>query len=89
MIAHHRFEIAPYSRIAPVVDAVGVQEKDVSRIDQRDLGNIRVARRPLPEVHREIPLPVWVIFRNFQPERKELYHSASVDLQECSPRRAE
>ena len=81
MIAHHLFEIAPYSHIASVIDSIGIQEKDVSRIDQRDLGNIRVVRRPLPELHREIPFPVRMIFGNFEPERKELHHSASVDLQ--------
>src|ERR1700677_4055879 len=85
MIAHHTFEIAAYFLVASIINPISVYEEDVPRIDQGDFSNIRVVRRPLSEMHREIPLPVWMVFRNLQPERQELYHSAFVNIYELTP----
>src|SRR6266478_612457 len=40
VLAHHRFEFLAFFFIAAVINPVRVKEKNVSRIHQRDLGDI-------------------------------------------------
>src|SRR5229473_2415944 len=81
MVAHQLFEIVALFLVASVMNSIGVQEKNVPRFDQR-VCNIRVVRRPLPKVHREIALSVWMVFGNLQSKRQEAHHPAFINLDE-------
>src|SRR5258708_38728459 len=51
-------------------------------MNEREIGDIRIGRRMLPEMHGEVSFAVRMIFGDFQPERQELHHPVSVDVAE-------
>ena len=50
MFAHHPFELLAFVTIAAVINSIGVKEKDVSWIQQCDVGDIGGVRSSLPEL---------------------------------------
>ena len=74
VFAQNRFELLARLFVAAVVDSVGIEDKNVSRTHQRDLGDIGRVELLLPYIHRVVFLTIRMICGELQPERKKLRH---------------
>ncbi len=68
------FERCAGLRIAAVVHSVGVEDEDVSGVDEGDFGDVIGADAALAQVHREVAQAIWMIGRELQAECEELRH---------------
>src|SRR5690242_12192093 len=61
MFAHHRLQLLARSLVAAVVNSIGIEDKNISRTHERDLGEIGSIEFCLPYIQGIVFLKVGVV----------------------------
>src|SRR5215472_16710979 len=71
VFTHYLFQLPALFLVATVVHTVRIKKEDVSRADQRKLGQIRRSHSMLPRSQREIFRTIGMVVWNLQAERQK------------------
>src|ERR1700675_1442091 len=82
MVTNYPFKLNAVLLIAAIVDPVCIKEENVSWTHERDFCHVRRVHFARSRRHGKIPVPVWIVLRNRQPQREEPHHASLADLHE-------